>query len=70
MDDHFRRVSLVNTFNTTPLDPFSPHMSGWIEPIRQPDLPALQAIRKPEQGRSVREQMAQALRVTEQAEHA
>ena len=70
MDERFRGVTLVNTLNTNPLNPLSPHMSGWVELIglRQPDLVALQATKVPEQGRLVREQMAQALRVTEEAE--
>ena len=52
-----RCVSSLNNFNTNPLNRFSPHVSGWGEPIgfRQRDLSALQATWMPEQGRSVRE---------------
>ena len=58
----------MNNSVTNPLNPFSPHMFGWVEPngSRQPDVLALPAIRMPEQGRVLR--AAQALRVTEQVE--
>ena len=70
MDERLRCVSPLSNFNANPLNLFNPHMHGWVEPIgsRQPDLLALQAIRVPEKGQLVREQMAQALRVSEQAE--
>ena len=65
MDECFRGVSPMSNFNANPLNPFSPYMHGWVEPIalRQMDLVALQATRVSEQGQMVREQIAQALRV-------
>ena len=47
MDARLRGVSLVNTFNTNQLHPFSPHVSGWDGPIglMLRDLLALYAIR-------------------------
>ena len=51
MDERTRSVSPTNSFNTNELSQFSPHVSGWVEPtgLRQPDPPALQKIRLPDQ---------------------
>ena len=64
MDKRFWSVSPTGDFNAQRINSFSPHVSGWVEPIavRQPDLSALQAVRLREQGDVSREQMAQALR--------
>ena len=63
MDDRLRKV--------IPMNPFNPLMSGWEYAfgVRQQGSLALQAVKVPEHGRMVREHIAQAPRMKEQAEH-
>ena len=68
MDERLSGVSPTNNFNTNQLNTFSPHISGGQSQsigLRQLDL---LAIRLPEHGRLVREQMARTLWVKVQAE--